>query len=246
MQTVYAKHAETLGARESRKVANNTYLKRRGEDIAVMLHATDVLTFHADNTVTLNAGGWYTATTKDRLNTYLPAGFGIWQEKGVWSLSTPAGRVRFFDGMRVDLDTGRVVNAPEVAPEEYDAENKALEKAIARVLDGLTAESVYDMVYDRSGDCWTCRAPRGSDPEHLRMHVDDGTVNGTIIHRAYEHQRYGNPAFVLQMDVNERRVNLDSVKSNLRKYFRTNLRTGPVAFRGWAKQGETGTGFAVR
>lgn len=68
----------------SRKVGNNTYLRRRGEDIALQLHATDVLTFHRDGSVTLDNGGWKTKTTKERIHDYLPKPYGLQQIKGAW------------------------------------------------------------------------------------------------------------------------------------------------------------------
>lgn len=54
-------------------VQNHTRLFKRGEDYAVRLHSTDVVTVHPDGTYTLNAGGWYTVTTKERINSYGPA-----------------------------------------------------------------------------------------------------------------------------------------------------------------------------
>lgn len=61
--------------RESRKVGNNTYLKRRGDDtIAVRLHDTDVVTYHRNGDIVLDTGGWMTVTTKDRINSFIPYG----------------------------------------------------------------------------------------------------------------------------------------------------------------------------
>ena len=78
-----------------RKLANNTYLHavtgapdREGNsygkpgDYVVRYHGTDVVTIHADGTFTLNSGGWYTYTTKDRISRFSPA--RIWSERGVW------------------------------------------------------------------------------------------------------------------------------------------------------------------
>lgn len=66
--------------KESRKVANNTYLKRRSAgEIAVRLHATDILTFHDDGRIVVNTGGWDTCTTCDRINSFLP---GPWRVGG--------------------------------------------------------------------------------------------------------------------------------------------------------------------
>jgi hypothetical protein len=52
---------------------NNTRLHKRGNDYAVRLHSTDVVTIHANGTYTLNTGGWHTATPKARINDYSPA-----------------------------------------------------------------------------------------------------------------------------------------------------------------------------
>lgn len=71
----YAQHDAMLQGRnrESRKVANNTYLQRRADgSIAVMLHSTDVVKFFPDGSVKVNTGGWDSNTTRDRINTWSP------------------------------------------------------------------------------------------------------------------------------------------------------------------------------
>lgn len=75
-------HRGTGEPMDTRVIANNTVLERLvSGDIAVKLHHTRVVTFHdypdADDPdqgeyVTLNTGGWYTVTTKDRMNRYAP------------------------------------------------------------------------------------------------------------------------------------------------------------------------------
>ncbi len=69
---------------ESRKVGANTWLKRRpGDKIAVQLHNTDILTYHPDNRVIINAATWYTVTTSQRLNAFL--GWGtITSYRSIW------------------------------------------------------------------------------------------------------------------------------------------------------------------
>ena len=50
-----------------------TSVERRGEDcIALKYHATDVVTYMRDGPTTLNAGGWRTMTTKERMCQYSP------------------------------------------------------------------------------------------------------------------------------------------------------------------------------
>lgn len=80
-------HAAELirhGRNGRKKLQNNTYLEQRGEDFAVQLHSTDVVTIHADGTFTLRTGGWDTVTTKDRINNYGPA--RVWSERGTWAI----------------------------------------------------------------------------------------------------------------------------------------------------------------
>lgn len=82
----YQEAVEKLGTRNRRKLENNTYLERRNETmIAVRLHRTDVVTYHADRRIVLNDGGWRTVTTKDRINTYSPV--SVYQRSHVWYLS---------------------------------------------------------------------------------------------------------------------------------------------------------------
>lgn len=90
-----------------RKVGNNTYARILPDgSVAIRLHATDVVTIHADGTYTLRSGGWRTVTTKDRMNKYCP--YMVTQCKWKWSVSYYDGETRhtieYFDGMRVSRD----------------------------------------------------------------------------------------------------------------------------------------------
>lgn len=102
---------ELLGKRETKKLANNTYLRRldasEGESYAVRLHETDVVriepTRGGATFYTLRTGGWATSTTKDRINAYGPV--HIYSEKKVWRLTK---NERFVDGGTYDQD-GKLV-----------------------------------------------------------------------------------------------------------------------------------------
>lgn len=64
----------------------NTRLFRLDEDtFGVRYHSTMVVKIHRDGTYTLNNGGWYTYTTKDRINCYSPARLS--QKQGRWYLA---------------------------------------------------------------------------------------------------------------------------------------------------------------
>lgn len=83
------------GRNGRKRLQNNTYLERRGEDFAVRLHYTDVVTIHADGTFTLRTGGWETVTTKDRINGYGPA--RVYSQNStlaIWSSADPRTPVK--------------------------------------------------------------------------------------------------------------------------------------------------------
>lgn len=72
--------------KQSKKLANNTYLRRAiygGKEkgsIAVRLHNTDVLTFYPNGAIQVANGGFPTVTTHDRINNCLPKGFRVFGE----------------------------------------------------------------------------------------------------------------------------------------------------------------------
>ena len=91
--SLYAQFDALLQGRcaQKRRVDNHTWLERRERNqIVLKLHQTDIITCAPHDVITVYAGGWQTATTKDRLNNYLgKLGFGISQVKGVWYWCTP-------------------------------------------------------------------------------------------------------------------------------------------------------------
>ena len=81
-----------------RRVANNTVRYSRNDGATVWrLHTTDIVIRHADQSWTLNSGGWRTVTTKDRINAYGPA--RVYSSKGEWRVN---GSAAFMDGIRLN------------------------------------------------------------------------------------------------------------------------------------------------
>ena len=66
-----------------RKLANNTYLEKIDNHYGLRLHNTVIIEYYPDKIV-LNTNGYFTQTTKARLNEFTP--FNIWQEKGLWHI----------------------------------------------------------------------------------------------------------------------------------------------------------------
>lgn len=81
----------------SRKIGNNTRAEILPDgSVAIILHATPVVTIHPNDSATLRSGGWRTSTTKNRINKYSPV--KVYQRNHEWFLEdgTP-----FEDGIMV-------------------------------------------------------------------------------------------------------------------------------------------------
>lgn len=146
--------------RERRRLQNNTYLERRpGDDIAVRLHSTDVLTFSPDGTITLDTGGWNTVTTKDRMNTYLPSRWRVGSDCGgrlfLWRDWKKVAH--FEDNTVTILPTGEVIGGdPEKAEAEWRAAVREVNRERSRIrywirktrehepAKGLTVQSILE------------------------------------------------------------------------------------------------------
>lgn len=197
MATVFSVLDEKLGKRPSRKVANNTYLERRGEDaIALRLHATDIAVAKKDHAghIVLTSGGYKTMTTKDRLNEFLRgSGLQLWQARGVWTLSGNGVSGTFRDGVTLygPATSLRPVKAT-LAPVASTKREDKLRKQIKAYAD-LCAKSMPLPMPD-GGDCWMClmldgKASRGTVPErlstdHLLDHMREGYVVPSLVWNA--------------------------------------------------------------
>lgn len=78
-----ARNAFVIGRRNKDgnvTLGNNTVLVERTEwtedgevtNYAVRLHNTDIVTFKSDGRIVLNSGGFYSRTTADRMNQFVP------------------------------------------------------------------------------------------------------------------------------------------------------------------------------
>lgn len=88
----------------TRKLENNTIeiVLKSGVRI-IRLHETDILRISPSGMVTIDTKGWQTVTTKARLNTYLPAGWSVFSDRG-WFIRTPADTYPFVDGVSFTAD----------------------------------------------------------------------------------------------------------------------------------------------
>ena len=173
--------------RESRKYANNTYWQRRGENIALKLHNTDIVTLYQNGDMTLNTGGWYTVTTKERINRVLPRVFYLNQEKGRWFISNRLDDATYvyMDGMRITSEwdvEGAGIYEPKA--------DKSLREKVRKYANLCTSEIPLEM--PSGGDCWMCsfKSQDGkilgdtTDSEHLDSHMEEGYVVPSLVWNA--------------------------------------------------------------
>lgn len=73
--------------------------------LSVVYHSTEVVKVAMDGTVTLNTGGWRTATTKARMNqaaNEFGLSFSVYQEKGDWFVALHTPEKRFAQRLAFD------------------------------------------------------------------------------------------------------------------------------------------------
>ena len=237
---------------KSRKVANNTYLERRpGGDIAVRLHATDVVTFHADGTATLDSGGWLTVTTKARINDYLPGGIVLSSIKGRWYLvysghgeydaegnwhyvKSERPAVPYSDGVTIDLASLDVIGgeAAAEAVKSEDSANEKMRKAVAKYVAKTTPEDIVKAFTHPAGDCILCRwEGRETEAAHLALHVEEQYVMYSLALNAVKARGFLHPDVSMSMIYNSaQRGEVDRLyKDSMRKYLRKHLTVGACA-----------------
>jgi hypothetical protein len=202
----YEQAAVKLGSRDSRKLENNTYVQRRGEDIAVRLHNTDVVTYHKDGTITLNSGGWRTSTTKNRINSYIP-GRGLHQKNSLWYFSD--GEI-FEDGIRIDHSgyPFHAVLSGEGMPSrkaQIESDMRQKKRRVKEYVDGFCKHIVEGKLAPPSGgDCWYCyffeKAGQFSD-DHIRYHMSDDQryYVPSLLFNAIKERGHTDPSFIFHM-----------------------------------------------
>lgn len=96
----YHEAVAILDGRLTRKIDHNTCMVRVDDNnIAITLHGNTIITYGRKGTITLSDGSYRSTTTKDRLNKFLPTGYGVYQAKRVWYLWTNYTKDEFYNGM---------------------------------------------------------------------------------------------------------------------------------------------------
>jgi hypothetical protein len=174
-----------------RKVAHNTveYTREDGTRV-IRFHLTDIVEYKPDGSIMLNSGGFKTFTTKARLNQYLPAGWEIWAERGLWYVGKAghwsdkdSPRYVFCDGLTFHPD-GSVSGADPDAGKRA----KLLAKQIRKFCQAMA--DLPELPKPEPGDCFLCQMEINGEHEagsdHLESHISDDEMYfvGSMIIRA--------------------------------------------------------------
>ena len=253
------RHFDTLlhhaghGARLDRKrIGNNTWAERRDDEtIAIRLHATDIITLNLDGRVTLNTGGWYTVTTKARMNEYAPL-VRVYSVKAVWHVRLAGSDLPYVDGFSYHEETGLIYTGAEafIEAEEQAHQSVEIKARVKEYLDGfglVEAQRVLDALSEpngTAGDCWFCLLeteegkPWGDsagDHGHLASHVEERYYVPTLIVRAYQERGYRDWRLPLSIDLQTaargERYGLKAIRHNLRRYLLDRLLVGATVSR---------------
>lgn len=240
LQTAADMFATARNREAGKPLANNTRLRRVESGYAVRLHDTDVVTLHDDGRVTLDTGGWFTVTTKERMNRYAPV--RVFSERGVWYVShdanrgpyypTPAESVPYFDGITFDAK-GKCLNGPTPAQwAAYKAERAAVDKAVATYVKGFVKALEKGMPMPSGGDCWFCSMFEGQGhSDHLHSHMEEKYYVPSLAILALRESGYKDEGIYFFLGMHpeagtmggDRRIVADVIRRALAKYLRKNL-----------------------
>jgi hypothetical protein len=185
--------------KDSKKIGNNTTLRRDGSVIQVRLHNTDVVTITPTFYI-LNSGGWRTLTTKVRINRYSPA--YITQKAGIWYIDNSI----FYDGIKINL-TGQVISKRILDDSKIIKYNNAwkvtINKYITRAIERLKKGTIK---LPSGGDCWHCllTTDKGDalgeamkNHDHLKSHIEDKYIVPSMIWNAVKIAGYQYPEVII-------------------------------------------------
>lgn len=187
MPTTYKELAEYLGNKSERPYGNNTRIRRDDDAIVIRLHATDILTWTPE-TVTLNNGGWYSNTTKARMQDSLPPSWRLYQESGSWSLVNRANgeTYAYINGMTINLGAEvDTVDYHGAKPPMTKETVKKLTKQINAYAQGYAkALARGEVPAPDESDCLAC-AFHWEGTDHLLSHMEENYYVPGLLNNAW-------------------------------------------------------------
>ena len=193
VKELFEKQQTVIKNRESKKIYNNTYLKKLEDGgLGLLLHQTFVVKFYPDKII-LDSGKWFTNTTRDRINSGLLGFAHIEQEKGQWFLVKQGNeRIGYID--RITITDDKIIGGLSAKKIEDNLKfRKKVNNYINMYLDKFVKG---ELPKPSNGDCWGClmvakdgSQPFGENSNHIRGHVLQRYIMGSLFLRAMENNK---------------------------------------------------------
>lgn len=223
----YNEALETLNNRTSRKIGNNTYLKKLDDCIAVLLHQTYVVKYYPRYNQYFTCG-WMSKTTKDRINAY--GDIRIDQKNSLWYV----GSYLFFDGLK--SRNGEIIGK-KLLPEKTEIKTKKIKAKIAKYIQAVGKKYDEGIAKPSGGDCWYCSMKDDTGKtlgdlqdgtDHLLAHFEEKYIVPSLIYNAILEAGYKYPEFIAGWTKenelsNPRYGSKTSVLNAVRKYLNKRL-----------------------
>jgi len=178
------------GQIEVKKLDNNTFEVQYADGKkAIRYHHTDIITYHPNGDIVLNAGGWLTSTTKERMGYLNDRGYHISQVNKIWYLVNRSTKQEwtFKNGITIHADGTVTGNGTD--PKKL----LKLDKQIKKYIEGYI-KALFDGKIEKpgAGDCWGCsmkdvktgQPVMGSD--HLLSHFKEKYYVPSLLMNAIE------------------------------------------------------------
>jgi hypothetical protein len=167
---------------------------RRGDNFAVRLHNTDVLTFKGNGDIVLDTDGWRTVTTKQRMNEFQNVAM-VWSERGVWYVTL--GHNGWNHENAIPYADGITLHSDGMVSGVGDEPDNRVRKRISQYVAGYIAAMESGKVpAPDNGDCFYCsmrdmstHRPLGevtSNTDHLDSHIKEKYYVPSLLARAIE------------------------------------------------------------
>jgi hypothetical protein len=177
-----------LNGKNRKILAHNTIVFREGDTIKVQYHDSVIACLDEQN-VTLSNEGYFTPTTKERINWFLsPYNYGIYQESGLWHV------YKYGDyGKSIGIFPGNctynIVEDSFSGLETSGNERKQAMKSIkAFCKDYMNALLDGKIESPSSGDCWYCFMTFPDSWDHIESHIEESYYVPSLIVKAIQYQ----------------------------------------------------------
>lgn len=179
-----------------RKIGHNTIAHYSADCIAIRFHDTIIAIIDKQDTITLYNGGFYTFTTKERLNEILAGSpFRVYQERGIWYLWDSAKQIQWLyqNGITIYSDNS-IANYG--APNDQKETSKLRKQVNSYCKTYVTALFNKEVDKPSNRDCFYCvmrevksGKPLGEtikDKDHIISHLEENYFVPSMLYNALE------------------------------------------------------------